>query len=210
MAIIEKVTPPPEPPKTTPPVPEPVLAVPRPRVRFVDRKPPMKTEAPPPPNETLPPKPEATPPVFGVTLDSVVTGDSAVAVPVGNTVMTKERKPNDGRPASYAPPPVPGHSDVFSPVSDAYVAEYPRVLKEIEPEYPIEAQRLKLPGEVVLKVGIDRSGKVRSVKVTKRAGNGFDEAATKAMWQFRFGPCRLKTGDSVDCVINYKHTFKPN
>jgi periplasmic protein TonB len=78
----------------------------------------------------------------------------------------------------------------------------------VKAEYPQEARRLGLAGTVVMKVGIDRQGTIRSVRVLKRAGHGFDEAAAKAMWKFRFTPCRTHQGDTVDCAISYSYTFQ--
>ena len=39
-----------------------------------------------------------------------------------------------------------------------------------------------------MRVGIDRKGAIHSVRVVRRAGHGFDDAAVKAMWRFRFSP----------------------
>jgi protein TonB len=215
-------TPPPPPPETPPPPepPPPVEVAPRPRrvaVRPAPKprpSPPAPTAAPPPPNQEPPAAPPSpAPPVFGVTLDSTVSGESPVAAPVGNTLGTAERAPAAPGPAPrpYAAQAVGNGSDpnAFAPVADAYIAEHPKRVREVKPEYPVEARRLGIAGQVLLKVGIDRRGAIRSVKVLGRAGHGLDEAATKAMWQFKFEPCKLKGGEPVDCVITYKHTFQP-
>jgi TonB family protein len=57
-------------------------------------------------------------------------------------------------------------------------------------------------------VGIDKQGRIRSVKVTKKAGHGFDEAAEKALWQFRWSAARAHDGRPVDRQITYKYTFR--
>jgi TonB family protein len=136
-----------------------------------------------------------------------------VAAPVGNTLGTAERTPAapGSTPRPYGAQAVGNGSDpnAFAPVADAYIAEHPKRLREVKPEYPMEARRLGVAGQVLLKVGIDRRGAIRSVKVLGRAGHGLDDAAVKAMWQFKFEPCKLKTGEPVDCVITYKHTFQP-
>jgi protein TonB len=196
--------PPPEPePPPPPPPPPPRRAVPPPR-----EAPP---EPPPPPNSAPkepPPDEPPPPPSFGVTLDSVVDGDSNVAVPVGNTTMTKERnkvtsdKPPAPLPASEVGPPA------FSPVSEIYVGEMPRVQHEVVPEYSDEARSLGLEGNVLMKVGIDRNGKIRSVKLLKGLGHGLDEAAVKAMWRFQFTAARTHQGEPVDIVITYSYKFQ--
>jgi outer membrane biosynthesis protein TonB len=46
--------------------------------------------------------------------------------------------------------------------------------------------------------------------VLKSVGHGFDEAAVKAMWKFRFSPCKTHQGEPVDCVIAYTYVFEPS
>jgi periplasmic protein TonB len=213
LEVIEPPPPPLPPPEPLPPPPsEPPPPEPRKIPPKAVAKPPPETEPlpPPPPNQEPPAEPpdEPPPPVFGVTLDSVVTGESAVAVPVGNTLMTKERKP--ARPGP-PPPPLPASepgAPAFSPVSDIFIGEYPKLLQETKPHYPEEARRLGIEGQVTMRVGVDRKGQVRSVKVVRGVGHGLEAAAVKAMWKFKFSPCRTKDGEAVDCMITYRHTFQ--
>lgn len=210
LEVIEKVPPPPDPLPPPPPAPEPPPPAPKPKlVRKVAIKPAEPPPAPPPPNQEPPPEPPPTdqpPPVFGVTLDSTVTGDSAFAVPVGNTTMTAERK----RPEN-APPPQPYVAQgppPFAPVADVYVAEKPRVKEEVTVDYPAEARRLGIEGRVRMKVGIDRRGAVRAVRVIAGVGAALDQAAVKAMWRFKFTPARTSDGRTVDVQITYDYTFR--
>jgi protein TonB len=194
----------PEPPPPPPPPPPRRVAVPPPKLPPPEAPPPPPNSAPkePPPDEPPPP------PSFGVTLDSVVDGNSNVAVPVGNTLMTKERgKVTSDKPPASLPASEPGPPS-FAPVSEIYIGEEAHVQREVQPDYPQEARSLGLEGKVLLRVGIDRTGKIRSVKLLKGAGHGFDEAAVKAMWRFQFTPCRTHQGDAVDCLITYSHLFQ--
>ncbi len=196
--VIEEQEPKPEPP-----------APPRPRVvvqRFLPKPPPVT--ALPPPNQEPPPTPppEQAPPTFGVSLDSTVTGDSSVAVPIGNTVATTDRTPR--KPGPVAALPAAPEAPSFSPVSEAYVAEFPKVVTDIKADYPDEARRLGFEGQVLMRVGIDRKGSVRTVRVIKKAGYGMDEAATRAMWKFKFTPARTRDGEAVDFQITYTYTFR--
>jgi protein TonB len=190
----------PEPPKPPPPPPKRVAVVPQKVVVKAPPPPPNTTPQEPPPDEPPPP------PSFGVTMDSVVDGKSAVAVPVGNTTMTAERAPAPAKPAPL-PASVEG-APSFAPVSELYIGEFPRLEREVKAEYPKEALRLGLEGRVMMRVGIDRGGGMRSVKVLKSVGHGFDEAAVKAMWKFRFSPCKTHQGEPVDCVIPYTYVFQ--
>ena len=199
-------------PPPPPPEPEPEPPPPPPPPRRVAVPPPKAPpEAPPPPPNSAPKEPppdEPPPPSFGVTLDSVVDGNSNVAVPVGNTLMTKERVK---APSDKPPAPLPASemgAPSFAPVSEIYIGDFPRLQREVKADYPQEALRLGLEGKVVMRVGIDRAGGMRSVKLLKGAGHGFDEAAVKAMWRFQFTPCRTHQGDAVDCLITYTYVFQ--
>jgi len=144
-----------------------------------------------------------------VTMSSVVAGDSAMAVPVGNTVAT-----NDRATAPPGPPPRPLASagpPVFTPVADVYLAEQPRVLVEVNSAdiYPADARRMGIEGTVDLRVGIDENGDVKEVKVVKvkPAGYKFDDAAAAAMHRFKFRAARTSDGKSVPARITYRYTF---
>ena len=163
----------------------------------------------PPPNQMPPPDaPKQAPPVFGVTMSSVVGGDATMAVPVGNTTMTRDRtaKAGDTPPAPYAGEP----SATFQPVPDAFVTVQPTVLYEVNSEdiYPSDARALGIEGVVKLSVGIDATGHVVQVRVISKAGHGFDEAATKAMRRFRFSPARTNDGRAVPYRFAYTYRFE--
>jgi hypothetical protein len=124
---IEEKLPPPEvkpaPKEPPPPPPErPRVAMKRPAIA-----PPIPppTAAPPPSEE--PAKPSDAPPVFGVTMSSVVSGDGpGMAVPVGNTLMTKP-----GKPAAEVKPLGGDGTKGFTPVAEMYIASYPEKLFEV-------------------------------------------------------------------------------
>jgi len=152
------------------------------------------------------PTDELVQPVFGVTEDSVVTGDSPVAVPVGNTLMTKDRTVAKVSPPPL--PPAPPPPPAFSPVDEDAVAEFPEAVVKPEPKYPEVAQRMGVGGRVRLKLGIDRRGEVKSVRVLEKAGYGMDEEAVRVVWQYKFKPAKGRNGQPVDFVITYNFTFR--
>ena len=202
---IDVAPPPPLPAPPPPPSPPPERApVPR---KHVPR--PLPPPPPPMPNqESKPAAPTDEPvqPVFGVTEDSVVTGDSPVAVPVGNTLMTKERILPQAPPSPL--PPAPPPPPAFSPVDEDAVAEFPEAVVKPEPKYPEVAQRMGVGGRVRLKLGIDRKGNVKSVRVLEKAGYGMEEEAVRVVWQYKFKPAKGKNGQPVDFVITYNFTFR--
>jgi periplasmic protein TonB len=202
---IEVNEPKPLPPEPPPP-PEPRIEPPAPRP-VIHRAAPKPPPALPRPNSETPPPPTAQPaaPVFGVTPESVIPGESAVAVPVGNTLMTKDRTPAKGPPAPLPPAPDP---NAFAPAEDNLIAQHAAVLNEVVAEYPPEARRLGIEGRVVVRIAIDRKGNVRWTKVIRSAGHGMDEAAMQALAKSRFRPARTADGRTVDQVITWKYEFQ--
>lgn len=194
--------PPPPPPDPPPPDRAPKLAVRRPALH--------KAPMPMPNQEQTKPAPADTPPtpVFGVTADSVVQGESPIAVAVGNTLMTSDRTLAKVAPAPLpAAPPAPA-APAFAPVDEESVAELPDKVFMPEPKYPDMALRLGVEGKVRLRLGIDRRGHVKSVRVLQKVGFGMDEAAEAAAWKSNWKPAKKETGEAVDVVIHYNFIFQ--
>jgi len=194
---LEPLVPPPDRPPPPDPIPQPVV-----RKHVAAMKPPS-----PMPNQEVKPAratEEPIQPVFGVTQDSVVAGDSQVAIPVGNTLMTKDRA------LAKAPPPLPSAPPppTFVPVDEESVTEWPEAYVKPELEYPEAAKRMGIGGKVLLRIGIDRKGNIKSVRVLKKVGFGMDEAAMKAAWQSKWKPARRADGEPVDIVITHSFLFE--
>jgi len=193
------------PPEIKPPPPEDKPPPPEPRPRIAHKMPTIapKPATPPPPTEEQPR--DEPPPSFGVSLDSTV-GESSVAVPVGQTLMTKPAVKKE------APKPLPSGDGTggFVPVADIYIDKHaePISCPSGEDVYPVEAKRLGIEGVVDLKIGVDQSGKVVQVKVTVRAGHGFDEAALKAMKQCKFKPAVTSDGRTVPSSLSWRYRFE--
>jgi len=191
------------PPEVKPPPPEVKPPPPEVKPRVAHR---MPTVAPPPPSPAPPseaPKDEP-PPSFGVALDST-TGESSVAVPIGNTLMTKPT------PKVEKPKPASGDgTGGFVPVAEVYISKHAELISAPsgEENYPPEAKRLGIEGVVRLKVGIDEHGNVVQIRVIERAGHGFDEAALKAMKQAKFKPAFTSDGRAVPSSIIWGYRFE--
>ena len=199
--IDEKLPPPevkPPPPETKPPPPEP-------RPRVVHRVPTVAPPPTPPPPSEEPAKSDDPPPNFGVSLSATTAGDSSVAVPVGNTLMTKPG-PRVEKPKL----PSGDGTGGFVPVADIYISQHAENIwaPNGEDNYPPEAKRLGIEGMVRLKLSIDETGKVVQAKVVERAGHGFDEAAAKAMRQAKFKPAMTSDGRAVPCNIIWTYRFE--
>jgi protein TonB len=162
-------------------------------------------EAPPPPQEAQEPTKTDTPPVFGVSLDSTVGEGSGIAVPIGNTLMTKPKKAGPPGP----PPEATGDPDRLpAPVPEVFISEQPKVLHEVTATYPPELTRMGIEGVVTCKLYVDETGNVRRVTVLEKAGHGFDELAREALKKFKFSPARTSDGKAVPTNITYKYRFE--
>jgi len=75
----------------------------------------------------------------------------------------------------------------------------PRILHLDEPVYPPRALRLHREGKVLLRLEIDRSGKLLSATVVETAGYGFDDSALEAVRRARLAPA-TKGGRPIACV----------
>ena len=81
----------------------------------------------------------------------------------------------------------------------------PKIAHREEPIYPVEARAFE--AEVLLKVGVDKTGHVRRVEVIRSGGTMFDDAARAAMFKTTFVPGE-HNGQPVDCYITFTYIFK--
>ena len=111
------------------------------------------------------------------------------------------------QPAATPTGPVPASSSapavaITSSVDLTYygardVDVLPRTLREVQPDYPAEADRQRLSGKVRLQVKIEADGRVSDIEVVSADPPGvFDEAAVKAFRAARFVPAE-KNGRPV-------------
>ncbi len=67
------------------------------------------------------------------------------------------------------------------------------ILRSVEPSYPAWAEASGVKGEVELKFWVTPTGEISEVEVWKTSGwSGFDNSASQALRQWRFGPIEEK------------------
>lgn len=202
--------PPPPPPKPAPkkpvkPPPEPKAKLPPPPPDAPPPPPDVTPDTPPPPNQEAK-EPSKTPPVVipGISFSStsnsgsfsVNTGNTLHGQMQGQAVDPKEVKPYKAE--KYAP---------------AYkLTEMPRVryqpdYDEMTREYPEEARRNEIEGQVRARITIDDDGSVVKVTILKSPGYGLDKAASKLLRRFRFYPAK-ENGVAVATEIDYTFIFE--
>jgi TonB family protein len=81
------------------------------------------------------------------------------------------------------------------------------ILFKPKPEYTDEARKLKLEGEVLLRVLFTAGGEARVMEVVRGLGHGLDESATRAAQQIRFKPA-LRDGQPVDSTATVHILFQ--
>ena len=84
--------------------------------------------------------------------------------------------------------------------------EMPKLLRFVSAEYPKEALKAGISGDVILILIIDETGRVERAEVAKSLGNGFDEAAREAALKFEFSPA-TRDGSAVKAKIQFKYSF---
>ncbi len=102
-------------------------------------------------------------------------------------------------PAIPDAPPITG-----TPAAE--LTSNPELVQFVDAPYPEAALASRLEGSPVLQIDVDARGEVMDVRLDEPAGNGFDEAAVRAAWQFRFKPAQA--GDvPVPVTITYAYRF---
>jgi TonB family protein len=89
-------------------------------------------------------------------------------------------------------------------------SELPVLLTRVDPQYPEQARRLKLSGDVTLRVVVEASGAIGRVDVVTSAPFGMTEAAVDAVRKWTYRPARV-SGQPVAVwkVIRVRFTQRP-
>jgi TonB family protein len=86
----------------------------------------------------------------------------------------------------------------------------PQKIRDDLPDYPMGASRLRTEGSVRLRFVVREDGKVDEVEVidSSNPGNGFEEAARKAIRNWRYAPA-MRDGKPVDVFMEISVEFSP-
>lgn len=96
---------------------------------------------------------------------------------------------------------------------DIRVTKAPKLVREVEAEYPEEAIEARVEGRVVLQLELDALGKVTGVTVLSGPGYGLNEAAQAAARQFVFEPAEVNgqpSAVSFSFAINFSLPILPS
>lgn len=154
--------------------------------------------------ETLPePVPTAEPQQAAALAPSV----TAEPLPVAEPAATPSAPPAQpvaaaAQPAAAAPPAATPAAAITSAVDLTYYTArdldvQPRALREIVPDYPYDADRQRLSGQVKVQLKLEADGRISDLEIASATPPGvFDESALKALRTARFAPAQ-KNGRPV-------------
>lgn len=118
-------------------------------------------------------------------------------------------------PVAAAPPPVSAAVPPTAPIPAATITSsvdltyygardvdvHPRALREIVPDYPVDADRKELSGKVRLQLKLEADGRISDIEVVSATPPGlFDESALRAFRNARFAPAQ-KGGHPVRALV---------
>ena len=166
------------------------------RRKPVKARPAVEPQVIPPPDLAPPPEPEMPAPV------SPAAGESDTETAASSALVAESDAGWTGpeRPADL------GFGD--GPLTLGDVARPPRVLVRVTPTYPRQARRDHIEGLVLLRVIIDRDGRVESGSVeVVRSVAALDEAACAALAGWRFSPAIDRRGQPVRVIVEIPFEF---
>ncbi|MGH7452095.1 MAG: energy transducer TonB [bacterium] len=146
-----------------------------------------------------------------ITVSSVVKPSIGIPVPVPDAMVDPEQTfASQTEMNQYVGPEFGdgknGDQTIITEVSDLQIEDDspppdfvpfekpPAVIKRVEPVYPELARKANMEGKVIVKVWIDKHGKVKEVVILKSTTETFNEPAIAAAKQWKFTPAMMKHG----------------
>jgi len=184
MKVVSK---PPEMPKEEV-IPPPVKEKPQPKKSEKKKKPISERK------NTHPPK-TPSPPVQGISADSVVPSKDGPSVPLGNTLLAEDKglrlPAKDIKDLPSGDPADNGNKDLS--------ADAEMILSSVKkPDYTDEALDAHLEGLIIVDVFVDKTGHVQSAELRKKVGFGMDERILKVVKNIQFKARKNKKGQGID------------
>ncbi|HKE16268.1 MAG TPA: TonB family protein [Kofleriaceae bacterium] len=209
--------PPPEPP---PPEPEPAPGpdkAPEPEKAEKPEKPDKPEPRPAPPPEPEPPRPGDTgEPAPGWATDPPNADqpyDLGAAVPAAEARAPGARgRGGTGGGHGLGAGGTDGTGSAPTPVSVSEIKTMPQPIGdtdfvEAHRDYPAEARRLGIDGQVKVRLVVDAEGRVATRRLVTRLGHGLDELAMRLAGKLRFRPAIDNHDRPVPAVVVWTFTF---
>jgi TonB family protein len=111
--------------------------------------------------------------------------------PEPTTIAAQPPAPETNTAAGERPPARPASPPATAPGAPVEPAV---LVSKVDPEYPDAAIRARVEGSVVLEIGVDETGNVSDVQVTRGLPFGLSEAAAEAVRKWKYRPARGPDG----------------
>ena len=99
----------------------------------------------------------------------------------------------------------------YGPGTSVYSAPAvpPRLVYNPSPVYPSAERNAGIQGTAVLRLLVNKNGKVEEITLLSSSGNAnLDQAAQKACYKWKFTPARNQAGQIVRCYMSVPITFR--
>ena len=147
--------------------------------------------------------PIAAPAVIPQTIPTISLGPLTNTTPSGPIGVESGKDNSTGNDVN-----APAAADAAGPlVAGAGGVTSPTVIRRVEPVYPPLPLRNRMGGVVVLQCIIDKSGRVRDVRVDRSSFAAFEQPAIDAVQQWLFTPGTLN-GQPVDVIFELTVKFQ--
>lgn len=83
----------------------------------------------------------------------------------------------------------------------------PHIIAAPDPTYPVEERGKRHQSKVILRVVVDRTGRIQGIKVEKSPNPAFVQPSVMALSKWKFDPATA-AGRPVACVINVEVNFR--
>jgi TonB family protein len=84
--------------------------------------------------------------------------------------------------------------------------EGPKIISQVNPEFTQCARDEKFTGTNVVSLEVDKTGAVRDVQIVQPIGCGLDDAAVRAVRQWRFAPAK-RNGEPVAVLVEVEMSY---
>ena len=136
------------------------------------------------------------------------TGDIGEGVGVvGGTGVDEVAAPPAPPPPLPPPPPPPPPPTSGPPPDFVAVEKQPVPIEQVQPEYPEIARRAGIEGRVIVKVWVDKNGRVKEALVQRSDNDLFDAPALAAVRRWKFEPA-IQAGNPVDVWVSIPIRFR--
>jgi TonB family protein len=140
--------------------------------------------------------------VAGSGFGNAATPDTSNGVAAGSrSSELKVRQGNFGDVQAASVQPPSRKTDAAAPETPAEITFKPK------PDYSDDARKLRVEGEVLLRVLFAATGEVHVLEIVRGLGHGLDENAVNAAQKIRFKPA-LRGGSPVDSTVTVHILFQ--